>query len=637
MTKPTLFIGSSVESLDVARAVQASLDRDALSAIWTQGIFPPSHFPLEALESHLDKADFAVFICAPDDMTVIRDQTVSTVRDNVIFELGLFIGRLGRKRTFLISPRDTTLHLPSDLNGIYPETYAPENVNLEAALGPACNNIRNVIKQMGSIHRPARDVQEAEDAPSQPENRPSETLQPLPTWTAQDYEREYFLAKIKKDTESAAAISAAFEASSLASSPETLAEWQSSSEITHMWVGQPGNLALVRANEAAYPENSRLKRYLAFALKHYGDEAGAISCHLANARAAKDMKTVSDAIRSAVDLGSAEARLMRDLLLTIPQTNHEDRCALVYAMKAVSQAGDFPEITKAISELYTNLRPEDSSHRFELARRYDEDGSLNLSMWHYTNIPRDERSGMAWNNLGVSYAKLGLEGMATRSYQRASELGETISEGNLAYKLMNAGFHDEAQKHAQVAVAQKGHHENVVGVLSAIKDAKKAEEESLRAAEITAKKQHVIRREIGDAALLASGPELEGFWETPFGRIEFQSVDGKYTGQIELEKPTSQVPLFGLTPSRGRERSRVTVSLVRFGNAFEGTLVVEYAKNVNSLLGSIDLRRKLLLQIDETGRCVDGIEIGHEESAVSWRKQTDLLEGRSEIDGQATG
>jgi len=115
MSKPTLFIGSSVEQRNLALFIQTSLQYDASPIVWTQGTFEPSHFPLESLENALDVADFAVLVCAPEDLTTSRGQQAATVRDNVIFELGLFIGRLGRKRTFLISPRGQEFHLPTDL------------------------------------------------------------------------------------------------------------------------------------------------------------------------------------------------------------------------------------------------------------------------------------------------------------------------------------------------------------------------------------------------------------------------------------------------------------------------------------------------------------------------------------------
>ena len=48
------------------------------------------------------RADFAAFIISPDDTVISRDAENLAPRDNVIFELGLFMGVLNRQRVFLI-------------------------------------------------------------------------------------------------------------------------------------------------------------------------------------------------------------------------------------------------------------------------------------------------------------------------------------------------------------------------------------------------------------------------------------------------------------------------------------------------------------------------------------------------------
>ena len=104
----------------------------------------------------LDESDYGLFILAPDDVSNIRDISKKIVRDNIIFELGLFIGRLGSDRCFLLVPRDVEdLHLPTDLLGITPAVFDPDrqDCNMVAALGPACNRIRKSVAKLGKLHK----------------------------------------------------------------------------------------------------------------------------------------------------------------------------------------------------------------------------------------------------------------------------------------------------------------------------------------------------------------------------------------------------------------------------------------------------------------------------------------------------
>ena len=150
---PALFIGSSSESLSVAYAAQVNLDKDAEVTVWTQGIFELSRSVMESLIDRLQRSDFALFVFSPDDITRIRGQEFLTARDNVVFELGLFVGRLGQDRTFVVLPSGVEgFHLPSDLAGLTYATYNPSRTdgNLEAAMGPACNHVRTAIRKADS-------------------------------------------------------------------------------------------------------------------------------------------------------------------------------------------------------------------------------------------------------------------------------------------------------------------------------------------------------------------------------------------------------------------------------------------------------------------------------------------------------
>jgi predicted nucleotide-binding protein len=148
-----LFIGSAGEHLSAAYAIQENLERDAEVTVWDQDVFRSSGTTLGSLIQMLSQVDFAVLLYTPLDTAEIRDKPHSIVRDNVVFELGLFIGALGRDRVYFIIPREPgkDFHLPTDLLGVTPASYNAnrQDENLKASLGPAANQIRKAMKFLG--------------------------------------------------------------------------------------------------------------------------------------------------------------------------------------------------------------------------------------------------------------------------------------------------------------------------------------------------------------------------------------------------------------------------------------------------------------------------------------------------------
>ena len=144
--KPRVFIGSSTEGLNVAELIQLGLEEAAECTLWTQSTFAPGQTFIESIVDATLRHDFAVLILTPDDLVIKRGLNSSSPRDNIIFELGLFTGALGRARTFMVVPRDTRMALPSDLAGVTSVNYATRSDgNLEAALGPVCTRIKQAM------------------------------------------------------------------------------------------------------------------------------------------------------------------------------------------------------------------------------------------------------------------------------------------------------------------------------------------------------------------------------------------------------------------------------------------------------------------------------------------------------------
>lgn len=118
-----IFIGSSNEAhekgllLKIAQIVE---DCKMNPIRWNQSpsIFEAGKFTIEVLEESIEKYNISasIFICTSDDKVWYRGEEVGKPRDNVIFEHGLFSGKLGRKNSIIIKYGDTKL--PTDLFGV---------------------------------------------------------------------------------------------------------------------------------------------------------------------------------------------------------------------------------------------------------------------------------------------------------------------------------------------------------------------------------------------------------------------------------------------------------------------------------------------------------------------------------------
>ncbi|ADQ82994.1 nucleotide-binding protein [Riemerella anatipestifer] len=123
MRKKRIFIGSSSEELDLASAAKSilELEKEFEVTIWNEDVWEKAVFRLN--NSYLNdliratlQFDFGILIGTKDDKVVYRGNEELQPRDNILFELGLFIGRLGLNNcAFLI---DKDIKLLSDIKGI---------------------------------------------------------------------------------------------------------------------------------------------------------------------------------------------------------------------------------------------------------------------------------------------------------------------------------------------------------------------------------------------------------------------------------------------------------------------------------------------------------------------------------------
>lgn len=149
--KPVVFVGSSVEGLAFARAIQAACHHDPwVTRIWTDDVFGVGATPIESLTTQLEQVDFGLLVVTADDVVEARGSSSSCPRDNIIFELGLLMGALGRERTFMVRLREERdLKLPTDLMGVKALEVVPGlATDLASRVGPAVNELRGIVSRL---------------------------------------------------------------------------------------------------------------------------------------------------------------------------------------------------------------------------------------------------------------------------------------------------------------------------------------------------------------------------------------------------------------------------------------------------------------------------------------------------------
>jgi len=164
--KPIIFIGSSSEQFEVADAIKTGIQGDSIKVkTWKDSdVFNPSHTAIESLVKEAHQADFAILLASPDDIVKIRGRKHYVPRDNILFEIGLFMGRIGRERTFIIlskGRKNTKMNLlgaiwlfltardiklPTDLLGVNLRYFTP---NDESSINDICTELHHIIEKNG--------------------------------------------------------------------------------------------------------------------------------------------------------------------------------------------------------------------------------------------------------------------------------------------------------------------------------------------------------------------------------------------------------------------------------------------------------------------------------------------------------
>jgi hypothetical protein len=158
MERPiSVLVASSGEARTIARLLRDQLPTQWATTLWDEQVMTPGSSPWEGLIGIGQGLDAAILLLTADDIVQHRGASYPTPRDNVVFEIGLFMGLLGPERALLVQPAGLQLKLPSDLEGITKILYPmwTQDSARQRSIDRAATQIEQSLSRLG--HR-LRDV-----------------------------------------------------------------------------------------------------------------------------------------------------------------------------------------------------------------------------------------------------------------------------------------------------------------------------------------------------------------------------------------------------------------------------------------------------------------------------------------------
>jgi tetratricopeptide (TPR) repeat protein len=194
---------------------------------------------------------------------------------------------------------------------------------------------------------------------------------------------------------------------------------------------------------------------------------------------------------------------------------HEAQSRIYASAAELFLNSDPPDFDRAFAlyELAVQLAPTNNSLRFDLAYAYGQQDAHAAAFLQYKNlVDREPDNGMAANNLGAAATSLGLPSIGVDYYKRAEDLGNTLATANLAWKLINMGFLQEARARLRPKLDISGVHRNVLEALGGLARTESEDETKSKDILKAVEKIRAFRARLGEglASGVVAGPEAGG-------------------------------------------------------------------------------------------------------------------------------
>ena len=468
--KPKLFVGSSVEGLGVAYAVQQNLKHQAEVTVWDQGIFRLSDSALDSLIQLLDRVDFGVFVFTPDDIVNIRGEENRAIRDNVLFELGLFIGRLGKGRSFILMPDERKdIHLPTDLIGMTPATYETGRTdnNFQAATGPASHEFRQHIVSLGSKSKGTESPSTPQSEVNSSESKSLENTRPMVEQIEGKAEAPQVEDTQIVEADKANWLDLYYENKY----EESISLLEKELETTEDEKQKINNMAWLGRVKARIDFESGVE-YLNNLIEQHPDN-DIVYMHLALAYSDNELEDEAIAVLDkGISLKIEDHSWLQYLKATIKVSAAEEDVALKVLDELIKETPKFAHSYTKAAEILTKIGRKDEAIKyyelgikalpinetilFEYGKHLldaDNDSGALVIFRKLVKLSPKNSTYIAY--LGNVYLKLNFDGLALEAYEEANKLTEEKESwiiSNIGNALTNKGFHPQAIKHLKKGV-----------------------------------------------------------------------------------------------------------------------------------------------------------------------------------------
>lgn len=383
--------------------------------------------------------------------------------DWIIQEIGLAVGR----KMALILLIEEGLRLPGGLQGNI-EHIEFNRQSPERSFIQILEMIRALIPKAPNAPMQELGAASSENVTQEEGKKENDNwwLEPKPEWN----NNHFWFALINSieagNTKAEKKITAAFLESPDGRSPSGPVSWEAISLYIRLLSGKSESLSKMEQLVNDNPEVGKVQFYLGKAYAHYKEyeKAGqAYKCAGEHATGIEDR--LNDLGEAAIAYCRGGIKLKSEEIVAIMKQEVCQSDAgeknLITTLQEIANIESDMDVYYGLSERLLEIKPSDTNIRFNLAYKYSQGNEEKLSLFHYLRIPEPERSGIAWNNLGVQYNHFQMACSAINSYRKAEKIGETLAMSNIANKFIDVGFLSEAEDICSKAIKIESNHKNI--------------------------------------------------------------------------------------------------------------------------------------------------------------------------------